>query len=322
MRKGRPKLGTDPDSPSRGTNNAVDDDAASVAPSDVSLSIAASTATAKRSVEERKRILENDELTTEVREDEVFCGPCNKWIRLAPKIKYSLSNWQIHTKKKHGRVVEGPSLRVQEAERKLQLVNDAQAKEFTANSVVCGNCDASVRLSDKVPYDVMSWLAHKAVCSSRCVNRYLFEQFILLTMVLLGRKPPMDEPMPDATDSTVAPPSSPKGDDASLIQSPVSRPPPSAASSDTTFVNPSAAASSPPKSVAGTKRPREEDPTDGTIEESPSVKPRTESYVPSDAQPPGPWGWFWLPWEAFKRGFVEGFVSSSSSSSSTTPTPS
>lgn len=82
-------------------------------------------------------------------------------------------------------------------------------------------------------------------------------------------------------------------------------------------MNPSVAASSPPKTLTGTKRPREEDLTDGTSDESPSVKPRTESYVPSDAQPPGPWGWFWLPWEAFKRGFAEGFLTSPSSSSPT-----
>ena len=135
-RKGRPQLSTDPDSPSP-AKDAVDDDASSVAPSvspsDASLSIAASTATVKRSLEERKRILESDELTTEVRENEVFCKPCDKWIKLASKTKYALANWQTHTKSKHGRTVgEGPSLRVQEAERKLQLVNDAQAKDIVA----------------------------------------------------------------------------------------------------------------------------------------------------------------------------------------------
>lgn len=172
-RKNKLQLGTDPDSPSPTNNNAEDDDASSVAPSvspsDASMSIAVSTATAKRTLEERKRILEEDELTTEVREHEVFCAQCNKWIRLSSKSKYALSNWHTHTKSKHGKSSEGPSSRVQEAERKLQLVNDAQVKEFTANSVVCGNCSVSVRLSGKGAYDVTSWLAHKAVCSSRCV---------------------------------------------------------------------------------------------------------------------------------------------------------
>ena len=58
----------------------------------------------------------------------------------------------------------GPSLRVQEAERKLQLVNDPQAGEFDARSVMCRICQQTIRLSEKIPFDLEIWVTHKASC--------------------------------------------------------------------------------------------------------------------------------------------------------------
>lgn len=172
---------------------------------------------------------------------------------------------------------DAPSSRVQEAERKLQLVNDAQAKEFTVNRVICKVCDSSVALSGNIPYDLRNWKDHKISC------------------VL--------PPYVNATSSSLNVPASPKA-----------RPPPSTTSTEATFVNQSAPNLT-PQPLTGQKRAREEG--DGDLDEAtPAIRQRTESYVPSDEKPSGPWGWFWLPWQTFKRGFAEGLWSSSNTSSS------
>ena len=48
---------------------------------------------------ERKAILEKDPRSGEVRPQEVFCLPCNKFIRLSTKTTYALYNWEAHSSK-------------------------------------------------------------------------------------------------------------------------------------------------------------------------------------------------------------------------------
>lgn len=48
---------------------------------------------------ERKSILDNDPRSGEVRPQEVFCIPCNKFIRLSTKTSYALYNWEAHSSK-------------------------------------------------------------------------------------------------------------------------------------------------------------------------------------------------------------------------------
>ena len=49
-----------------------------------------------------------------------------------------------------------------------------------------------------------------------------------------------------------------------------------------------------------------------TSDPRPTIRPRTSSYTAPNHDPPTSsdggisWGWFWLPWETFKRGFREG----------------
>ena len=175
-------------------------------------------------------------------------------------------------------ISEVPSSRVREAERKLQLVNDAQAKEFSTSRVICKVCEASVALSEKIPYDLRNWQDHKLTCVVSVAET--------------------DDQVASATPIPVTP---------------SARPPPSTASTETTIVNPSAS-SSPPQPATGQKRTREEE-EEG--EDGPrSVRPRTETYIPSDEKPPGLWGWFMLPWQTFKRGFAEGLWSSPNASTS------
>lgn len=58
---------------------------------------------ARLKLEERKQALELDELTGEVRESEVFCEPCQKWVKLGTTTKYSLGRWLRHSERVHGR---------------------------------------------------------------------------------------------------------------------------------------------------------------------------------------------------------------------------
>jgi DNA-binding HxlR family transcriptional regulator len=93
--------------------NGYDDDNRSVAHSEsgfssasrsnsIATSLSRNTAT-RTTLEERLRALETDELVAEVRESEVFCEPCKKWVRLSATTKYSLVNWKKHTERVHGR---------------------------------------------------------------------------------------------------------------------------------------------------------------------------------------------------------------------------
>lgn len=59
-----------------------------------------------------------------------------------------------------------PSKRVQEAERKLQLVNDSQVEEMSATKVTCKLCHSVVQLSEEEPFDLTNWTEHKQHCSA------------------------------------------------------------------------------------------------------------------------------------------------------------
>ena len=86
---------------------AEDDDASSVAhsasASEATGSISHSTSAIRMFPEDRQEALEQDELTGEVRLNEVFCKACEKWIKLSPRTPYSLVNWKKHAARVHGR---------------------------------------------------------------------------------------------------------------------------------------------------------------------------------------------------------------------------
>ena len=109
-------------------------------------------------------------LSGELRETEVFCTACERWIKLSPRTKYELKRWNTHLVRVHGRSIddqgsERPSERVQEAERRLRLVNDAQARDVNAKHVTCAQCKAGIMLDEKIPYHLDNWLLHKKTCS-------------------------------------------------------------------------------------------------------------------------------------------------------------
>ena len=153
----------------KGRREEDQDDASSIAPS-ASASDANSTLAGKRrTLSERKKILEEDSLVGEMRETEVFCTKCEKWIKLSSRTKYELKKWNAHITREHGRSVEDhagdiPSDRVREAERKLQLVNDSQVKDFTAKRVTCLRCQENIPLHSSIPYQLDNWQSHKQKC--------------------------------------------------------------------------------------------------------------------------------------------------------------
>lgn len=65
------------------------DDASTVDPS-------ASCRALRKTLAERKAILDADSRVTVVKSDEVKCRKCEKWIRLSSTIEYALGNWNKH----------------------------------------------------------------------------------------------------------------------------------------------------------------------------------------------------------------------------------
>ena len=176
----RPRLSTEPGAASpTGTSVHDADDASSVAPSEIT-AISASGISRRSTPAGRLAVLESHPLSGEVRETEIYCIVCAKWIKLSNEVKYKLLNWQQHVLRMHshegvdkeGAAGDGdgvPSSRVKEAERKITLVNDAQAKEFGPHRVTCKVCERDVMLEGTGKYELTNWMEHKRICSA-CVE--------------------------------------------------------------------------------------------------------------------------------------------------------
>ncbi|KAI0820738.1 hypothetical protein BC628DRAFT_1395122 [Trametes gibbosa] len=244
----------------KAAEDAIEDDDASVAATSV-------TEGHRRVVkeEDRKALLEADPRVTEVKPDMVFCKDCQKWVKLSPSTRYSLYHWRKHSQKCTSNV---PSSRVATAQRKLKLVNDPHMESFTARSVDCKLCRATVELGGSSDYDLTNWEEHKSVVHS----------------------------VGPSTSPAVSAEVVPKPIEDTSAGSP--RPPPSSASTDETVV---ATDSSPPRK--GTKRAREDD----DIPER-AVRQRDDAYIAPEGDAPGFLGWIVAPVKNFIRGFREGLA--------------
>jgi hypothetical protein len=59
-----------------------------------------------------------------------------------------------------------PSSRIAAFERKLRIVNDSQAKAFTACSVQCATCGTDILLDgEEDDYNLTKWNEHKVHCA-------------------------------------------------------------------------------------------------------------------------------------------------------------
>jgi hypothetical protein len=236
----------------------------------------------RKTLQERKAILDSDSRIVVVKPDEVKCRKCEKWIRLSSKRDYDVCHWTKHV----SRCCDSkPSSRVSMAARKVELVNDPQVKSFSVSHVQCASCDISVDLNKEIAYDLAKWEEHKAKCHyTPAVTKE-------------SSKPTPNTPEPSSALNT------------GRVGSPV-RLPSSSPSTEGTLI-----ASEPNQrsgQSSGAKRLREESelPTDDP-DARPANRPRTETYTPPQKVAPSPMGWFLLPFKAFVRGFRESLQSDS-----------
>jgi len=115
----------------------------------------------RRNEEQRREFLNNDPRALVVKEWEVQCRACQKWIRLGNQRKYDLTLWNLHCGRCSG---ELPSGRVATLNRKMQLVSDSQVKSFTTEAVVCDVCCLPVVLQGDGDYNLVKWHDHKLTC--------------------------------------------------------------------------------------------------------------------------------------------------------------
>jgi len=115
----------------------------------------------RRNEEQRRELLNNDPRVLVVKEWEVQCRACQKWIKLGNQRKYNIKPWNMHCDRCSG---ELPSGRVATMNRKMQLANDPQVKSFTTAAVVCGVCNLPVVLQGDGDYSLVEWHEHKLNC--------------------------------------------------------------------------------------------------------------------------------------------------------------
>ncbi|KAF8637612.1 hypothetical protein AX17_002681 [Amanita inopinata Kibby_2008] len=219
----------------------------------------------RRNESERKAFLESDSRAEEIRPDQVKCRTCKKWVRLSTKLTYALYHWQRHQETCG---IGIPSSRVTTAERKLQLVNDADAKSFGTRHVECSQCGLHITLEGDGDYNLTKWEEHKINCPSL--------------------------PQSAVTESTNHPE---LPEPANAVPFPIIED-----SANNTESKPAAEYSS----NANLKRGRSEsDATMDRDDERPLNRPRTASYVAPEVEAPSALGWFLLPLKSFVRGFRE-----------------
>lgn len=115
----------------------------------------------RRNEEQRKEFLNNDPRVLVVKEWEVQCRACQKWIKLGTQRKYDITPWNQHCGRCPGELSSG---RVATLNRKMQLTNDSQVKSFIAEAVVCNVCNLPILLQGEGEYNLVKWQEHKSTC--------------------------------------------------------------------------------------------------------------------------------------------------------------
>lgn len=136
--------------------NDSEEDRMSVAPS-----IPGQVLKRARNESERYAYLQADPRVLEIKDHEVQCKACQRWIKLGNDRKYMLTRWERHKVRCSGGLPDG---RVATANRRLQLVNDSQARHYTPTSVECIACDDTIALEGEGDYNLAKWHDHKTRC--------------------------------------------------------------------------------------------------------------------------------------------------------------
>jgi len=254
-----------------------DDAASTVAPS-----VQSERSSIRRTESERQALLESDPRAEAVKPAEVLCKKCQRWIKLSGKNRFVLSNWNGHQQRCSGTV---PSSRIATAERKLRIVNDSQAKAFTARSVECAACETNILLDGD--YDLTKWEDHKMQCS-------------IASSLKAPRIPPPNVAKLKR-ELTAASSISTDQSFKSASSTPTIQPTPSSTSTNGTLI----ASDQSLTTSQGLKRSSEA----GDEEERSHKRPRVNNYKPIEKEGPGPLGWFLHPFRTFVRGFREGLRS-------------
>ena len=192
--------------------------------------------------------------------------------------------------------MHSPSSRVATAERKLKLVNDASAKSFSATSVRCGHCDATIELDSEGDYNLSKWEEHKASCPRSARYFFVNKPFVLSWACVSS---PDNEQTAMHADGTLA---SASNDSPSRSEKSENRPPVSVASTEATAVDATTLLG------MGKKRARESD------EDDSETRPRTRARTDLIPPPSGALDWLLLPFRSFVSGFKKGMAQSSSPS--------
>lgn len=177
-------------------------------------------------------------------------------------------------------------------------MNDSQAKSFGAHHVLCVFCKETVTLSGEEDFNLGKWTEHKIICSKLVLHP------IRVNCLFTFRRPPsVGRP------NRSTPVSSGGTEPASVSAVPFPVRPPASTTSTTTE---STLIAGDPKQSSpesrGTKRIREEDEADLSVEDPdsrPTTRARNETYEAVDREAPSAAGWFMLPFKAFVRGFRE-----------------
>lgn len=249
-----------------------EDDASTVAPS---VDVSGINVTRRNSSEaDRKAQLLADPRAEVVDPDFVVCRKCQKRIKASRgNTKYSLSGWKKH--QEHcSDLSYVPGHRVAAAERRIQVVNDPQAKEVTADEVTCKRCDQRIALTDGKDFDESKWEQHKAECT---------------------------EPAKDP--SATRPPASACSTEGTAVGSEVASAGPRGVKRDREEEE---------AADVGMEVDVITPATEGDAnEERPANRPRTEAYQePEDS--PGLLDWLFLPFKEFAAGFRQGLKPSAS----------
>ena len=150
--------------------------------------------------------------------------------------------------------------------RKQQLANDSQVKNFTADAVVCNVCNLPIVLQGDGDYNLAKWYDHKLTCI-----------------------PPPLPPVPMPSTSAI-------GD--------VPKPPASNADTEATLVGQSSSPPRGKKRQREDGDDVAEDPAVATTEDldtRPATKRRTEGYEPPKGFLPGLWNWATTEVKAFVK---------------------